>query len=106
MYFPLSFWSSSSSSWIISGKETNFHGRMSLQKEESAELSSEKNMIINNKLRTLFVLALYIGFTIAIYAIVCHFLKIEFQDIHLLYAVLVGCVAYLPRFIAEKKSKK
>ena len=43
-------------------------------------------MIINNKLRTLFVLALYIGFTIAIYAIVCHFLKIEFQDIHLLYA--------------------
>lgn len=35
MYFPLSFWSSSSSSWIISGKETNFHGRMSLQKEES-----------------------------------------------------------------------
>lgn len=28
-------------------------------------------MIINNKLRTLFVLALYIGFTIAIYAIVC-----------------------------------
>ena len=51
-------------------------------------------MIINNKLRTLFVLALYIGFTIAIYAIVCHFLKIEFQDIHLLYAVLVGCVAY------------
>ena len=59
-------------------------------------------MIINNKLRTLFVLALYIGFT----AIVCHFLKIEFQDIHLLYAVLVGCVAYLPRFIAEKKRKK
>ena len=63
-------------------------------------------MIINNKLRTLFVLALHIGFTIAIYAIVCHFLKIEFQDIHLLYAILVGCVAYLPRFIAEKKSKK
>ena len=63
-------------------------------------------MIINNKLRTLFVLALYIGFTIAIYAIVCQFLKIEFQDIHMLYAVLVGCVAYLPRFIAEKKSKK
>ena len=37
-------------------------------------------MIINNKLRTLFVLALYIGFTIAIYAIVCHFLKIEFHE--------------------------
>ena len=39
-------------------------------------------MIINNKLRTLFVLALYIGFTIAIYASVCHFRKIEYKDIH------------------------
>ena len=54
-------------------------------------------MILNNKLKTIFVLALYIGFTIAIYAIVCHFLKIEFQDIHLLYA---------PKFIADKKRKK
>mgnify|MGYP001073301339 FL=1 len=63
-------------------------------------------MILNNKLKTIFVLALYIGFTIAIYAIVCHFFKIEFQDIHLLYAVLVGCIAYLPKFIADKKRKK
>ena len=63
-------------------------------------------MILNNKLKTIFVLALCIGFTIAIYAIVCHFLKIEFQDIHLLYAVLVGCIAYLPKFIADKKRKK
>ncbi len=51
-------------------------------------------------------MCLYIGFTIAIYAIVCHFLKVEFQDIHLLYAVLVGCIAYLPKFIAERMSKK
>ena len=63
-------------------------------------------MILNNKLKTIFVLALYSGFTIDIYAIVCHFLKIEFQDIHLLYAVLVGCIAYLPKFIADKKRKK
>lgn len=63
-------------------------------------------MILNNKLKTIFVLALYIGLQIAIYAIVCHFLKIEFQDIHLLYAVLVGCIAYLPKFIADKKRKK
>ena len=63
-------------------------------------------MILNKKLKTLLVLALYVGFTIAIYAIVCHFLKIEFQDIHLLYAVLVGCIAYLPKFIADKKRKK
>lgn len=67
---------------------------------------TRKVMILNNKLKTIFVLALYIGFTIAIYAIVCHFLKIEFQDIHLLYAVLVGCIAYLPKFIADKKRKK
>ena len=62
-------------------------------------------MILNNKLKTIFVLALYIGFTIAIYAIVCHFLKMPFQEIHLLYAVLIGCIAYLPVFIAEKKKK-
>lgn len=62
-------------------------------------------MIINKKLKTIFVLALYVGFTIAIYSIVCHFIHIEFQDIHLLYAILIGCVAYLPRFITEKMKK-
>lgn len=62
-------------------------------------------MILNKKLKTLFVLALYVGFTIATYAIACHFMKIEFQEIHLLYAILVGCIAYLPRFIAERKKK-
>ncbi|WP_303015053.1 hypothetical protein [uncultured Bacteroides sp.] len=62
-------------------------------------------MILNKKLKTLFVLALYVGFTIAAYAIACHFMKIEFQEIHLLYAILVGCIAYLPRFIAERKKK-
>lgn len=63
-------------------------------------------MVLNNRLKTIFSLCLYIGFTIAIYAIVCHFLKVEFQDIHLLYAVLVGCIAYLPKFIAERMGKK
>ena len=53
-------------------------------------------MILNKKLKTLLVLALYIGFTIAIYAIVCHFIDKPFQEIHLLYAVLIGCIAYLP----------
>ena len=62
-------------------------------------------MILNKKIRMIFVLALYVGFTIAIYAIACHFMKIEFQDIHLLYAILIGCVAYLPRFISERKNK-
>ena len=63
-------------------------------------------MILNKKIQTIFVLSLYIGFTIAIYAIVCHFTKREFQEIHLLYAVLIGCIAYLPRFIADKKKEK
>ena len=62
-------------------------------------------MILNKKLKTLLVLALYIGFTIAIYAIVCHFIDKPFQEIHLLYAVWIGCIAYLPVFIAEKKKK-
>ncbi len=63
-------------------------------------------MIINQKLKTFFVLALYVGITVAIYAIACHFMDIKFQDIHLLYAILVGCVAYLPRFIAERRKRK
>lgn len=60
-------------------------------------------MILNKKLKTLLVLALYVGFTIAIYAIFCHFIDKPFQEIHLLYATLIGCIAYLPVFIAEKK---
>lgn len=62
-------------------------------------------MMINQKLKTLFVLALYVGITIGVYAIACHFMHIEFQDIHLLYAILIGCIAYLPRFIAERRRK-
>jgi hypothetical protein len=62
-------------------------------------------MKLNNQLKTVFVLALYIGFTIGLYAIACHFMKIQFEEIHLLYAVLVGCVAYLPRYIADRKGR-
>ena len=36
-------------------------------------------MILNKKLKTLLVLALYVGFTIAIYAIVCHFIDKRFR---------------------------
>lgn len=67
---------------------------------------SLNKIILNEKVRRAFSLSLYIGFTIAIYAILCHFTKREFQEIHLLYAVLVGCIAYLPRFIASRKKKK
>ena len=69
-----------------------------------SSLQPRKKML-NKKLKTLLVLALYIGFTIAIYAIVCHFIDRPFQEIHLLYAILIGCIAYLPVFIAEKKKK-
>lgn len=63
-------------------------------------------MILNKKVRRIFVLSLYIGFTIAIYAIICRATNREFQDIHLLYATLIGCIAYLPQFIAEKKQSR
>lgn len=62
-------------------------------------------LLLNKKIKRTFVLALYIGFTVAIYAIVCHFMKREFQELHLLYAVLIGCIAYLPRFIADRKKE-
>lgn len=63
-------------------------------------------MRISRKVINAFVLALYIGFTIGIYAIVCHFTNRPFQDLHLLYAALIGCIAYLPRFISEKKKNR
>ena len=62
-------------------------------------------MILNKKLKTLLVLALYVGFTIAIYAIVCHFIDKPFQEIHLLYAVLIGCIAYLPQILSFRTEK-
>ena len=63
-------------------------------------------MILNKKLKTLLVLALYIGFTIAIYAIVCHFIDKPFQEIHLLYAVLIGCIAYFRSLLRRKRRSK
>ena len=65
-----------------------------------------QKLILNKKIRRAFTLGLYIGFTVAIYAIVCHFTKREFQEIHFLYAVLIGCIAYLPKFITERKKDK
>lgn len=63
-------------------------------------------MIINKKIKTILVLLLYIGVTIGIYALICHFTDHPFQEIHFLYATLIGCIAYLPRFIAEKKKDR
>ena len=63
-------------------------------------------MILNKKLKTLLVLALYIGFTIAIYAIVCHFIDKPFQEIHLYVCDIDRMHCLLPVFIAEKKKSK
>ena len=63
-------------------------------------------MRINQRLKTILVLALYIGLTVGIYALAAYFMDMEFQDIHVLYAVLIGCFAYLPRFIADRRKDK
>ncbi|MDR0893053.1 MAG: hypothetical protein LBN24_10630 [Mediterranea sp.] len=63
-------------------------------------------MVQNKKVKTAFVLAIYILVTITIYAIVCHFIHREFGELELAYAALIGCIAYMPRFIAEKKATK
>ena len=63
-------------------------------------------MILNKKLKTLLVLALYIGFTIAIYAIVCHFIDKPFQEIHLLYAVLIDALPIYRSLLRRKRRSK
>lgn len=60
---------------------------------------------MKKKLKTAAILLLYIGLTVGLYALICHFMKRPFHDLEFVYAVLIGCIAYLPRFIAEKKAK-
>lgn len=64
------------------------------------------SFLLNKKMRRALTLLLYIGLTIGIYTIVCHFTHRPFNDLHLLYAVLIGCLAYLPRFIVERKTEQ
>ena len=47
----------------------------------------------------------YIGVTIGIYYVICILMHKPFTELHYLYAALIGCIAYLPQFIAEKKKK-
>lgn len=61
---------------------------------------------MKKKLKTAAILLLYIGLTVGLYALICHFMKRPFDDLQFVYAVLIGCIAYLPRFIAEKKAQK
>ena len=57
---------------------------------------------MKNKLKTAFTLLVYIAVTVGIYALICH----PFDDLRILYAVLIGCVAYLPRHLMVRKSRK
>ena len=69
---------------------------------------NRKNMIINNKLRTLFCTgALYRIHHCHLRHFVCHFLKIEFQDIHLICSCSIGglCGLSAEVYPLEKKSK-
>ena len=61
---------------------------------------------MNKKLKTSFILIAYIGITIGLYALICHFIKRPFDDLHFVYAALIGCLAYLPRFIAQQRKEK
>ena len=74
-------------------------------RDKKRNQQKKRDMRIGEKLQTLLVLSLYVGITIGLYAIAAHFMGIEFQDIHLLYAALVGCVAYLPRFLMNRRRK-
>lgn len=46
----------------------------------------------------------YMAVTTGIYYGVCLLMHRPFTELHLLYAALIGCVAYLPRFVAERKT--
>ncbi|MDR0940531.1 MAG: hypothetical protein LBN29_14495 [Mediterranea sp.] len=58
----------------------------------------------DRRVRAAFTLMLYILATMGIYFIACHFIHRPFTDLELLYSALVGCVAYLPRFIARQRA--
>lgn len=58
---------------------------------------------MKKKLKTAGMLLLYIALTVGLYALICYLIKRPFNDLQLVYAVFIGCVAYLPRFIAGKR---
>lgn len=61
---------------------------------------------MKKKLKTAAMLLLYMALTVGVYALVCHFVKRPFDELELVYAMLIGCIAYLPRFIVEKRKAK
>ncbi|MCY6348134.1 hypothetical protein OXV66_15090 [Bacteroides fragilis] len=59
-----------------------------------------------NKLKTAITLLVYIAVTVGIYAFICYLSHQPFDDLRILYAVLIGCVAYLPRHLMIRKLRK
>ena len=60
---------------------------------------------MKKRIKRVLILLAYIGVTIGIYYVICMLMHKPFIELHYLYAALIGCIAYLPQFIAEKKKK-
>ena len=61
---------------------------------------------MKNKLKTAIILLVYIAVTVGIYAFICYLNHQPFDDLRILYAVLIGCVASLPRHLMIRKLRK
>ena len=61
---------------------------------------------MKSKLQNLLILLIYIGITVGIYYVIILFKQQEFSELHLLYAMLIGCLAYLPRFILKRRQRR
>ena len=60
---------------------------------------------MKKRIKRVLILLAYIGVTIGIYYVICILMHKPFTELHYLYEALIGCIAYLPQFIAEKKKK-
>ena len=60
---------------------------------------------MKSKIKRAVLLLVYIGVTTGIYYVICLLMHRPFTELHFLYGALIGCVAYLPQFIAERKKK-
>ena len=55
---------------------------------------------MKKRIKRVLILLAYIGVTIGIYYVICMLMHKPFTELHYLYAALIGCIAYLPQFIA------
>ena len=61
---------------------------------------------MKSKLQNFLILLLYIGITVGCYYVILLFRHQDFSELHLLYAMLIGCLAYLPRFILKRRQRR